>query len=83
MIGMARSSSFSAAGLGSQNQRRAGDLRPTASPGNAMMCPSMMALAVALVPGGVSAEELRFGQLVTLAVGLLIALLARLTLDFV
>ena len=48
-----------------------------------MMCPSTMALAVALMPGGVGAEEVRFGQLVTLAIGLLIAVLTRLALNFV
>jgi len=36
------------------------------------MCPSTAALAVALVPG-VKAEELRFGQLVGLAITLAIA----------
>jgi hypothetical protein len=41
-----------------------------------------MALAVALVPG-VNAEEVRFSQLVTLAIALVIALLGRIALDFV
>jgi hypothetical protein len=44
-----------------------------------MTCPSTMALAVALVPG-VDADEMRFGQLLTLAIGLSIAVLCRLVL---
>jgi hypothetical protein len=47
-----------------------------------MMCPSTMALAIALVPG-VNTEEVRYGQLVTLAIALAIAVLGRLVLDFV
>jgi hypothetical protein len=38
-----------------------------------------MALAVALVPG-VDAHEMRFGQLLTLAIGLSIAVLCRLAM---
>ena len=48
-----------------------------------MMCPSMMALAVALVPGEVNAEEARFGHGVTLAAALLMAVLVRLAFDVV
>ena len=44
-----------------------------------MTCPFTIALAVALVPG-VDTDEVRFGQLLTLAIGLSIAEVCRLVL---
>jgi hypothetical protein len=44
-----------------------------------MICPSTMALAVALVPGA-KAEEVRLGQLLALAITLAIAVAALLAL---
>src|SRR5690242_3616015 len=66
------------------SDRRLGTARAIdALRGNAMMCPSMMALAVALVPGEVNAEEARLGHGVTLAAALLMAVLVRLAFDVV
>jgi hypothetical protein len=47
-----------------------------------MNCPSTMALAVALVPGA-DTDDVRFGQLLALAITLSIALLSRVALEFV
>jgi hypothetical protein len=44
-----------------------------------MTCPSTIAFAVALVPG-VDADEVRFGQLLTVAIGLSIAVTCQLVL---
>jgi hypothetical protein len=44
-----------------------------------MNCPSTIALAVALVPG-VDADEIRLGQLLTLAIALSIAVVCQLVL---
>jgi hypothetical protein len=49
---------------------------------NAMDCPSTMALAVALVPG-VEAEEVRLGQLLGLAITLVIAVSCQLALAMI
>ena len=43
----------------------------------------MMALAVALVPGDVKDEDVRFGQIVTLAIALLVAVLGSLAFYFI
>jgi hypothetical protein len=53
-----------------------------ALPGNATMCPSTTALAVALV-SGMKAEEVRFGQLVGLAITLAIAVSGHLVLAMI
>jgi len=47
-----------------------------------MMCPSTAALAVALVPG-LKAEDVRFGQLVGLAISLVIAVSIQLALAMI
>jgi hypothetical protein len=62
-----------------KQQGAARDQRLAALPGNATMCPSTAALAVVLVPGA-RAEEVQLGQLMGLAITLVIALSAQLVL---